>query len=157
MEEFNVSIKTKIATYIMMVVGSFFFLGFFAGLIVSLSSGYWIQWQNIIVLVVLFIYSFFFLFFPIYVLRKKRWAWYGSIIELFLFVLPVFSSFITRFFIRHSDGDFLLNIAMIEIVPGVSFGGILPSNSLNVSLSLLCILALIFFFIDKQNYWKISQ
>jgi hypothetical protein len=137
MNEFNVPIKTKIAANIMRIIA---ILSFF-----PLATPFLIvdfEWRLIsyFALAVFFYLAFFlsFFIFPTYLLRKKRWGWWGSVISLFLFI-----SFISY--------DFILHLIKYDYS---GYGGI-SSTLINIILP-LCIFALTFLLIDKKNYWKIT-
>ena len=77
----------------------------------------------------LLIFLFIFLFFPTYLLRKKRWGWWGSVGALSLFTLFMLYEFISHS-IKYGIGG--LHSILVIIVP-------------------IWISALILFLIDKKK------
>ena len=137
MKEFSVPTKTKIAVNIMRSIGVLFFVPIFLIMISGFRSGCYSASRFILVILLLLVFLFLFVFFPTYLLRKKRWSWWGSVTSLFLFILFILYDLISRL-IKHGISSGFGSRLIIVILP-------------------ICIFALILFLIDKKNYWEISR
>ena len=129
--------KTKIAAQLMRITGFLFFLPILIIMMFGFRSGFYSTSYFISSIIFILISLCLFLLFPTFLLKKKRWAWWGSVGILSFFTLSIFYSFISH------------AIKYGFLSGGISRGIIIPM--------LLCISVLTLFFVDKKHYWKISS
>ena len=131
-------IKTKIAAHLMRIAGVLFFVPIFIIMITGFPAGWYLTSRFVLVFIFLLISFFLFLFFPTFLLKKKKWGWWGSIGVLLLFLLFTVSSFVFRSF---KYGLFLISGSSVVILH--SF--------------LLWVFVLILLLLDRKNFWKIAH
>ena len=140
-QKLTIPIKTKIASILAIINGGIIFLIAF-GVIKDFHYGWWYLDCFYSILAPFFLYllfSFSFIFFPLFLLKKKRWGWWGTIVSLVCLILLIFFNFIFQ-------------ILGTEILWHMFTGGyniIFPFFPIHL-------LILAFFLLDKKAVWKIS-
>jgi len=138
MEKISLPIKTKIAAWWMIVTGLVYLI---INLIMPISES-----PDRPPLVLLFIPLFillglFFLWPAIFILKRKKWAWYVAVIILFMimamfiYIFPFQDYFAYKKVLEMTVKEFLFIVIMF-LSPLISF---------------------ILLFLDRKNFWKIAS
>ena len=151
MGKITLPIKTKIAAWWMMIVNNVILLLFMVGVIFlcllagGLGGGIIpSKCDPFVSRLLLFLLSN--LVFSIGILKRKRWAWWGSIILTSIIIMN------NWFFLREYPSGLLVSqISINTKTYTIQFG-----LSLFSIITMITIIPLILFFLDRKNFWKIA-
>jgi hypothetical protein len=140
MEENKLPIKTKIAAWWILVIGLF-------GMITSVIAGL------PALIIFLFLPSLFFFLFPfIFLSKRKKWAWWFSVITQFTLIISPFIP-LWRFIVVLNLLNFLNKgfYSMLRMLFPLRLGYDFPI------ISILLVLPFILLLLDRKNFFKVAS
>lgn len=144
-KQIKLSIKTKIAAWWMIIIGGYFLLIFLKDLTTFLPFDSDIVWEFLVfrgtfigLLAILLI------FLGIFLLRRKRWAWWFAIISLPVYLLV--RIWLAAVLVRDFEG----------IGPYLELKHFVTAGSQAIPLIGIILLPLILLYLDRKNFRKLA-